>query len=608
MTDITKTPQNLTLTLVNTGAGTEGGWVPGNGPPTQATGRIGERYVDTRTGGVYGPKTLQGWPAEPSYTLNLGNVSGEFANMLSRVPALEVLTSIHTVQIASLNTRANAASDLAISQQGTLSTHSTDILVMKAAIASLQERVFGSAGDWDDFTANINTVLDRIETKQESDNLVWKTVTDTLLAEVADSRAEVTDFKQVIATDTEAMAQHIVTVSAAVGDVKSSVVTTNTAMATQFAAQATSNITLSARIDNTAASVVEEKTARATQYDALSSQISSLSASFGSSLSTITNKQTAQASELEAYASSVEFLSASIVDSTATIRNEMTVVANANTSLATTVNAINVQTGKNTAAIAAEALARTTAIAAETSARTTYNSTVDTKVNNAVTTANKASADVIIEAGTRATVDGYLGSQYSVSTVAQSGGIRAVTGLVMSSTIDSNKQTTSVFRVIADKFQITDSNGNASAPFEVFGGTTYIKNAVIANASIGTLKIGEDAVTIPKGQKLQPSGDNTLDVTVPINIPYGGAINISVTGVLPSDGDDAGITLTLSLYINGVPVYTELGGSGSIFSIGWAQAVSAGNTNVRFTITSASPINSNQRPRNVFAIITGIQR
>ena len=164
-------------------------------------------------------------------------------------------------------------------------------------------------------------------------------------------------------------------------------------------------------------------------------------------------------------------------------------------------------TGKNTAAITAEPLARTTAIAAETSARTTYNSTIDTKVNGAVATANKASADVIIEAGTRATVDGYLGSQYSVSTVAQTGGIRAVTGLVMSSTIDSNKQTTSVFRVIADKFQITDSNGNASAPFEVVSGTTYIKNAVIqdaaitnakiGNAEVSTLKIAGNAVTVP---------------------------------------------------------------------------------------------------------------
>ncbi len=50
--------------------------------------------------------------------------------------------------------------------------------------------------------------------------------------------------------------------------------------------------------------------------------------------------------------------------------------------------------------------------------------------------------------------------------------------------------------MVANAFQIW--NGTSSeAPFEVVGGFTYIKSAIIQNAAIGTLKIAGNAVTVP---------------------------------------------------------------------------------------------------------------
>ncbi|MES8537194.1 hypothetical protein U6X77_12345, partial [Cutibacterium acnes] len=90
MRHVEKTPFDLTLHLVSVGGNSDGGWIPGNGYPNPQVGRVGQRYVDVRTGHIYGPKSRDGWPAEYTHTLNLGNVTGEFANKLSRVPALEV--------------------------------------------------------------------------------------------------------------------------------------------------------------------------------------------------------------------------------------------------------------------------------------------------------------------------------------------------------------------------------------------------------------------------------------------------------------------------------------------------------------------------------------
>lgn len=92
-TDITTTPQELSIYLVNTGGNSGGGWVPVEGLPTPSDGKVGDRAINTVTGDIYPPKKRSGWTYTPEGTLNLGAIQGNFSNILSRVPALEGLVN-----------------------------------------------------------------------------------------------------------------------------------------------------------------------------------------------------------------------------------------------------------------------------------------------------------------------------------------------------------------------------------------------------------------------------------------------------------------------------------------------------------------------------------
>ena len=108
------------------------------------------------------------------------------------------------------------------------------------------------------------------------------------------------------------------------------------------------------------------------------------------------------------------------------------------------------------------------------------------------------SSAVTQEATTRATADGYLGSRYTLSVSTSGGGITSVAGMEIASTSLAGRQATNHIAFFADRFYITHSaSGVAEAPFKVEGGRVYIKSAVIQEASIDTLKIQGNAVTVP---------------------------------------------------------------------------------------------------------------
>ena len=87
------------------------------------------------------------------------------------------------------------------------------------------------------------------------------------------------------------------------------------------------------------------------------------------------------------------------------------------------------------AAITAESTARSNAIAAETTARNQQISTLNTSIG-------QVSAAVTQEASTRASVDGYLGSRYTLNVTNSAGGVASVAGMEIANTSLGGKQTT----------------------------------------------------------------------------------------------------------------------------------------------------------------------
>lgn len=94
--------------------------------------------------------------------------------------------------------------------------------------------------------------------------------------------------------------------------------------------------------------------------------------------------------------------------------------------------------------------------------------------------------------------------------------------------------------MVANAFQIWNGS-SAEAPFEVVGGFTYIKNAIIQNAAIGTLKIAGNAVTAPvfavaSTASSMPDNVWTNVVGVGCSIESGQNAFISVSFALSDDG------------------------------------------------------------------------
>ena len=444
MSHVAKTPFDLTLHLVSVGGNSDGGWIPGNGYPNPQVGRIGQRYVDVQTGHVYGPKTRDGWPAEYTHTLNLGNVAGEFANMLSRVPALEVRAANLEARTTVLGGRADSAADLTIQHHATLQEHDVRIETLEADSLEVRRRLGMVDSTLSSRMLAAEDALSTLSRLRGEDVADTNSRLDTLTTELNGNKSSLTTLQDSYTSMSQTWTQQMTTLRSEFDDNIATLEQTLSTQANQFSATAELVTTLTSRVDNNQAAISTESRTRADALSALSEQISQLSAETASSAATLTSKQTAMADELEAYASSVLTLNASI---------------------------------------------------------------------------GQVSAAVTQEASTRASVDGYLGSRYTLNVTNSAGGVASVAGMEIANTYSGGKQTTNYIVFFADRFYITHSSSNVvEAPFIVSGGEVYIKSAIIQDASITSAKIQDAAIT---SAKIGSAAVDTLKiagnaVTVPV--------------------------------------------------------------------------------------------
>jgi hypothetical protein len=293
-----------------------------------------------------------------------------------------------------------------------------------------------------------------------------------------------------------------------------------------------------ARVAVNAAAITTEQSARISGDSTLATNITNLAAVVSSNNSTqqaaISNEQTVRANADTALASNITALTATVntnnTNTNAAISAEQTARASADTALAT--RATNLEATVNSSTVGNTALQ--SRISTEESARASGDATNAASITTLTSTVNGQAANITTLQTTSASLQGNvtnLNAQYGVTVSAGK-----VTGFKLNSSA-----TTSEFIVQADRFKIENAAGT---PFEVIGGTTYLKDAMIntLNASkittgtLSTSRLSIDGITLTNsGGALQIStgGVNTDQLAggavSDINYAIGGGPNLTTS-------------------------------------------------------------------------------
>ena len=623
MSHVAKTPFDLTLHMVSVGGNSDGGWIPGNGYPAPEAGRVGQRYVDVQTGHIYGPKTRTGWPAEFTHTLNLGNVAGEFANMLSRVPKLEVLTTNQGQKITALEGRADSAADLAIAHHATLQEHELRLDTLDASTLEIQRRIGMVDGTLSARMMVAEEDLSRLRHLRDVDLADQASKLSTLETSLRGNSSSLTQLQESFTGFSESWAQEVTTLRTDFNGNIATLQQTTRTHADRFSATSTRIDELTATVGSNTATLTEQARVTANEFSALSQQLSTMSAQFNGNVATITAQQTAMANDMEAYASSVEFLGSEVEGAKASVTEAVETLTTADQALARRVSTLDTAAGDLAGRITNEETARVNADSAVlTAARslvTTAESGLTAKVNdeaaarlsgdqaeayqrslldtkftnqgqtlqaaitaestarsNAIaaetssrnqqistlnTSIGQVSAAVTQEASTRASADGYLGSRYTLNVTNSAGGVSSVAGMEIANTSSGGKQTTNHIAFFADNFYITHTQGAIDRPFEVVGGVVKMKTAMIQNASITSAHIQDGTIT---NAKMGTASIGTLNVA-------GGAVTSMAYGSGSGSTPAGGSAVIANAYLN-MPA-----GSSGVVVTGTAVVTSGGN-------------------------------
>lgn len=207
-----------------------------------------------------------------------------------------------------------------------------------------------------------------------------------------------------------------------------------------------------------------------------------------------------------ALASRFDVVTAGVGDYAALITNRVTAVSDGLSATSSQLSIVGAIASNAAAAVITETNARVTAVQAMADQVTTVQSNVGT-----------LSATVQTQTGTLANLNGNVAAQYMVRTeVIGTTGKRGLAGFSIGvSSTSGGTVVQSEFVVFADRFLVASSASAAAldAPFEVSGGITRIKNAIIGTANIDTLNVAGYALTL--SLVAAGSGSASIAFTVP---------------------------------------------------------------------------------------------
>lgn len=128
------------------------------------------------------------------------------------------------------------------------------------------------------------------------------------------------------------------------------------------------------------------------------------------------------------------------------------------------------------------------------------------------------------------------------------------------------------FLILADRFAVGSPGNPTSVPFQVLDGISYLKTAVIRDATIGTLKILDDSITRRVATQLTSTvtGDGTTIsvLSLTVDLPYGGKVIINGTGSHTYSGPAPNFAATLTH--NGAQLNAGTGGGAGAVTTSFA--------------------------------------
>ena len=368
---------------------------------------------------------------------------------------------------------------------------------------------------------------------------------NTLQASISSEATVRADGDEALATDitnlTATVTTNNSTVNARITAEEQARASADTAAATRMSTiEASVDVNADTIADNTAR-IAAEESARVAADSAQASQISSLSATvtghtgdIAATNAALNVEKTVRADADTALGTQITNLTAtvngqgqSLVATNARITTEEQVRATADTALSSRVDAVvATNSSQQTDIINTQAM-----IVTEQNARVTGDTALATQISTVSTTVAGHTAQIqqIFNS-----VDGIY-AEY-VLTV-QAGGI--ITGIELISGAGKSE-----FIVKADRFRIENAYG---VPFEVIGGITYIRNAIIQEAAIGTIKLQENATFdfdyfYDDYGGARPSGSGQTWLQLPSGM---------IATVIPASGTTQVVNINVSMILEG---------------------------------------------------------
>lgn len=312
--------------------------------------------------------------------------------------------------------------------------------------------------------AQIDRIDNVITDEKQATAEAFETITAEMNTMDSNIKGEISRLDKVIATETQARSEAISSVNASIKTLESDT-------------EASVN-----RLDQ---AVADEASARAQAISGVNASISTLDSKVTSN---VTRIDKAIADETQARTDAISNLNSSL---TSTINSKVSEVS-------TALSTHEASSAEKFSQISASFEAVNSSITEWSQTMTTADEALSTKIDQLTVTVNGNTT--AIETTSKALTDfkGNVDASWSIKIATDNNGMKYATGMSLGLTgSGTNVQSQCIFLV--DRFVLmTAANGTYTTPFYVSNGAMYVKEAFIKNASIGTAKIADAAITMAK--------------------------------------------------------------------------------------------------------------
>lgn len=232
------------------------------------------------------------------------------------------------------------------------------------------------------------------------------------------------------------------------------------------------------------AAFTEEVNTRVTNELAASNRSTLIESRLDDDEAAITVIQNTLVTNEEAIAQQIETINASIASNTAAISEEIVARTTVDTATANTVNTLNSVVINNNNTLSA-------AISNEASTRSSVDNALSSTLSTVQSTVNGHTSSIAITSSALSSLSGTMNSTYSIKLGIDSNGKYYSAGMGISlGNTPAGMQSEVIF--VTDNFYLMNAaGGTITTPFRVTGGITYLKAAMIEDATINFAKISD---------------------------------------------------------------------------------------------------------------------